>query len=138
MTENELNELTGGIIGIAIGVHRELGPGLLEKVYQRCMKIALEEAGYTVKAELSIPIVFRGKVINDEGYRIDLLVNDAVVLEIKPVSALSPLVIKQLGTYLKLADKPCGLLINFNTTYLKQGIKRIKNGFLSVDSVPLP
>ena len=137
MTESELNELTGSIIGVAIDVHRELGPGLLETVYQRCLKIALEEAGYDVKAELSIPIVFRGKAINDEGYRIDLLVNDTVVLEIKSVSALSPLFVKQLGTYLRLANKPCGLLINFNTSILKQGIKRIKNGFLSVNSVPL-
>ena len=82
MTEHELNELTGSIIGVAIDVHRELGPGLLERVYQRCLKIALEEAGYTVKSELSIPIIFRGKVIDDE--------------------------------------------------LLTQGIKRIKNGFLSV------
>ena len=137
MTESELNELTGGIIGVAIDVHRELGPGLLETVYQRCLKIALEEAGYDIKAEFSIPIVFRGKAIKDEGYRIDLLVNDTVVLEIKSVSALSPLFVKQLGTYLRLANKPCGLLINFNTSILKQGIKRVKNGFLSVNSVPL-
>ena len=132
MTEQELNELTGGIIGTAIEVHRELGPGLLERIYQRCLKIALEEAGYSVIADLSIPVKYRGKLISEEGYQIDLLVNDAVVLEIKSVSALSPLYEKQLGTYLRLADKPCGLLMNFNSLYLKQGIKRIRNGFLSL------
>ena len=91
MTECELNELTGGIIGVAIEVHRELGPGLLEKIYQQCLKIALEEAGYSVKSELPVPLIFRGKVIDDESYRIDLLVNDTVVIEIKSASALVPL-----------------------------------------------
>ena len=130
MTEQELNELTGGIIGVAIEVHRELGPGLLEKVYQRCLKIALEEAGYTVQMELSIPVMFRDKMIDEDGYRIDLLVNNTVILEIKSVSILTSLFEKQLGTYLRLANKPCGLLMNFNVTQLKQGIKRIKNGYL--------
>jgi GxxExxY protein len=131
MTEEQLNELTKNIIGVAIKVHRELGPGLLEKVYQRCLRIALEEAGYQVQTEVSLPVVFHGKVIDEEGYRIDLLVNDTVILEIKSVSELTSVFEKQLGTYLRLADKPCGLLLNFNTAFLKQGIKRIKNGFLS-------
>ena len=130
MTENDLNNLTSGIIGVAIDVHRELGPGLLEKVYQRCLKIALESAGYHVQTEVLLPVKFQGKMICEDGYRIDLLVNDTIILEIKSVSALTPLYEKQLGTYLRLADKPCGLLMNFNATYLKQGIKRIKNGFL--------
>jgi GxxExxY protein len=130
MTEDELNDLTGGIIGIAIEVHRELGPGLLEKVYQRCLRIALEEAGYNVQMELSLPVVFRGKAIDNEGYRIDLLVNNTVILEIKSVSKLTAVFEKQLGTYLRLANKTCGLLINFNVAYLNQGIKRIKNGYL--------
>jgi len=129
LTEGELNELTGGIIGIAIDVHRELGSGLLERVYQRCLKIALEEAGYTVRTELSMPIIFRGKIVENEGYRIDMLVNETVVLEIKSVSELTSIYEKQLGTYLRLADKPCGLLMNFNTAFLKQGIKRIKMVF---------
>ena len=136
MTEEELNDFTGNIIGIAIDVHRELGPGLLERVYQRCLKIALEEAGYQVQMEVSVPVLFRGKVVIEDGYRIDLLVNDTVILEIKSVSELTSVFEKQLGTYLRLADKPCGLLLNFNTSFLKQGIKRIKNGFLpSVSSV---
>jgi len=137
-TEEELNDLTGQIIGIAIDIHRELGPGLLEKVYQRCLKIALEEAGYQVQMELSLPVMFRGKTIIEDGYRIDMLVDDMVILEIKSVTELAPVFEKQLGTYLRLAGKPCGLLLNFNAVHLKDGIKRIRNGFLlSVDSVPL-
>ena len=134
MTENALNELTGNIIGIAIEVHRELGSGLLERVYQRCLKIALEEAGYHVEMEVSLPVIFRGKVIEEDGYRIDLLVNDTVILEIKSVSVLTSVFEKQLGTYLRLADKPCGLLINFNAAILKHGIIRIKNGYLPTDT----
>ena len=130
MTEHELNDLTSGIIGVAIEVHNELGPGLFEKIYRHCLKMALEDAGYHVEAEVSIPIIFRGKLIDNEGYRIDLLVNDTVILEIKSVSALSPLFEKQLVSYLRLTYKPCGLLMNFNSTYLKHGIKRIKNGYL--------
>jgi len=131
MTEEELNDLTGKIIGIAIDVHRELGPGLLEKIYQRCLKIALEDAGYKVQTELAMPVIFRGKVISDFGYYIDLLVNDEVILEIKSVLELTPVYEKQLVTYLRLTNKPCGLLMNFNVVYLKQGIRRVKNGYLS-------
>ena len=130
MTEKELNDLTGKIIGIAMDVHRELGPGLLEKVYQKCLKIALEDAGYNVQMELPLPVMFRGRMIDEAGYCIDLLVNDTIVLEIKSTGELTPVFEKQIGTYLRLADKPCGLLLNFNAVYLKQGIKRIKNGFL--------
>ena len=131
MTEEQLNQLTKSIIGVAIEVHRELGPGLLEKVYQRCLRFALEEAGYQVQMEVSLPVTFRGKVIDEDGYRIDLLVDDTVILEIKSVADLAPVHEKQLGTYLRLADKPCGLLLNFNVAILKQGIKRIRNGFLT-------
>ena len=129
MNEFELNELTSGIIGTAIDVHRELGPGLLESVYQRCLEVALKDAGYSVESEVTLPVIFRGNIIED-GYRIDLLVNNTVVIELKSVTELSSVFEKQLGTYLKLANKPCGLLINFNVTHLKYGIKRIKNGFL--------
>ena len=127
MTEDELNMLTGAIIGTAIDVHKELGPGLLERVYQKCLKIALEEDGHFVQMELPVPIVFRGKIIHDEGYRLDLLVNQTVVVEVKSVSELTSVFAKQLITYLRLANKPCGLLINFNVPVLKQGIKRIRN-----------
>ena len=130
MTETELNELTEKIIGVAIKVHKELGPGLLEKVYQRCLKIALEEEGLHVDSEVPVEVIFHGKKVADEALRIDLLVEDQIVLELKSASKLTDLYQKQLGTYLKLAKKPCGLLINFNEVLLKNGIKRVKNGYL--------
>ena len=130
MTETELNELTEKIIGIAIEVHKELGPGLLEKVYQRCLKIALEEKGFKVDSEVPVEVIFHGKRVADEALRIDLLVENQVVLELKSAAKLTELYQKQLGTYLKLANKPCGLLINFNEVLLKNGIKRVINGYL--------
>ena len=130
MTETELNELTEKIIGVAIKVHKELGPGLLEKVYQRCLKIALEEEGLYVDSEVPVEVIFHGKKVADEALRIDLLVENQIVLELKSASKLTDLYQKQLGTYLKLAKKPCGLLINFNEVLLKNGIKRVKNGYL--------
>ena len=130
MTETVLNELTEKIIGIAIEVHKELGPGLLEKVYQRCLKIALEEQGLSVDSEVPVEVVFHGKKVADEALRIDLLVENQVVLELKSAAKLTELYQKQLGTYLKLANKPCGLLINFNEVLLKNGIKRVINGYL--------
>lgn len=130
MTETELNELTEKIIGVAIKVHKELGPGLLEKVYQRCLKIALEEEGLHVDSEVPVEVIFHGKKVADEALRIDLLVENQIVLELKSASKLTDLYQKQLGTYLKLAKKPCGLLINFNEVLLKNGIKRVKSGYL--------
>ena len=130
MTETELNELTEKIIGIAIEVHKELGSGLLEKVYQRCLKIALEEKGFKVDSEVPVEVIFHGKRVADEALRIDLLVENQIVLELKSASKLTELYQKQLGTYLKLANKPCGLLINFNEVLLKNGIKRVINGYL--------
>ncbi len=131
MTKKELDELTEKIIGIAISVHKELGPGLLEKVYQKCLKIALEENGLKVESEVPVEVIFHGQKISDEAYRIDLLVENTVVLELKSASKKSDLFKKQLGTYLKLAVKPCGLLINFNEVLLKNGIIRVMNGYLN-------
>ena len=130
LTELRLNEITHQIINEAIEVHRELGPGLLEKVYQTCLKIALEDAGHQVEAEVPLPIVFRDRLISVEGYRMDLLVDDAVVIEIKSVGGLIPIYSKQLSTYLRLSNKPCGLILNFNSLKLTDGIKRMKNGYL--------
>lgn len=123
----DLNKLTEKIIGVAIDVHRELGPGLLESVYQRCLAIALREAGLKVEEERPVPICFRGQRISDDGYRLDMLVEDTVILELKSVAALTDVFKKQLLTYLKLTGKPIGLLINFNEVVLKNGIKRIIN-----------
>ena len=127
MNLEELNRLTEKIIGVAIELHRELGPGLLESVYQRCLAIALRDAGLGVEKERPVPICFRGQQISDDGYRLDMLVEDTVILELKSVAALTDVFKKQLLTYLKLTGKPIGLLINFNEVVLKNGIRRIIN-----------
>ena len=130
MTESELNNLTKEIIGIAINVHKELGPGLLAKVYHACMAIALKQAGYHVETNIAMQLTFRDVVIAEDGYYIDMLVNGAVIVEIKSASEITKLNEKQLGTYLKLSGKRCGLILNFNSTLLKDGgIKRQLNGF---------
>jgi len=127
MTDQEINKLTEKIIGIAIEVHKELGPGLLESVYQRCLAIALRDAGLEVKEQMDVPVPFRGRIITDSGYRLDMLIENQVIIELKSIKALTDLDKKQLLTYLKLMKKPVGLLINFNSVLLRDGIKRIIN-----------
>lgn len=126
---NELNKISHDIIHAAIEVHKELGPGLLESVYRKCLAKLLRDMGYAVEEEVSLPVKFRGEVIEKNGYRIDLLVNDLVIVEVKSVETMKTLFAKQLGTYLKLAKKQLGLLINFNEVVLKNGVKRIVNDF---------
>ena len=123
----DLNRISSDIIKAAINVHKELGPGLLESVYQSCMVIELNEMGLNVKPEVEVPIKFRGKEITDQGFRIDLLAEDSIVVELKSVEQIKEIHKKQLLTYLKLANKPLGLLINFNEILLKDGITRIIN-----------
>jgi len=123
----ELNQLSSEIIKAAINVHKELGPGLLESVYRKCMILELESMSRNVKSEVSVPIVFKNHKIIDEGFRIDLLVGDTVIVELKSVEKVKNVHRKQLLTYLKLAQKPLGLLINFNEVMLKDGITRIIN-----------
>lgn len=123
----ELNQISSKIIKAAINVHNELGPGLLESVYQRCMAIELSDMGIKVKTEVEIPVVYCGQKITDFGFRIDLLAESAVVVELKSVEAIKAVHKKQLLTYLKLTGKPLGLLINFNEVLLKHGITRIIN-----------
>lgn len=123
----EINRLSSQIIKAAVNVHKELGPGLLESVYQSCMVIELSNMGTKVDPEVALPIFFRGKKVNDNGFRLDLLVEDTVVVELKSVEKVQDLHKKQLLTYLKLAKKPLGLLINFNVPLLKEGITRIAN-----------
>lgn len=123
----DLNHLSSLILKAAINVHKELGPGLLESVYQRCMVIDLENAGLGVQSEVPVPIFFQDRKIHDDGFRIDLLVNDTIVVELKSVSQVQDVHKKQLLTYLRLAKKPLGLLINFNEVLLKNGITRIIN-----------
>jgi GxxExxY protein len=123
----DINQLSSKVIKAAINVHKELGPGLLESVYQVCMDIELNDMGLKVKSELLLPIRFKGKEIKGQSFRIDLLVEDTLVVELKSVNQVSDVHKKQLLTYLKLSKKPLGLLINFNDVLLKDGITRIIN-----------
>jgi GxxExxY protein len=123
----ELNQLSSQIIKAAMTVHRELGPGLLESIYQSCMVIELRDRGIEVKPEVSLPVIYRGQKVNDEGFRIDLLVEDKIIVELKSVEIVQPVHKKQLLSYLRLSNKPLGLLINFNMPLLKDGITRIIN-----------
>ena len=123
----ELNQLSSSIIKAAISVHKELGPGLLESVYQSCMVIELNSMDIQVESEVSLPIIYRGQRVHEEGFRLDLLVEDRVIVELKSVDKVQDIHKKQLLTYLRLAKKPFGLLVNFNEALLKDGITRIIN-----------
>ena len=125
----ELNTISHDIIQAAIAVHRELGPGLLESVYRKCLAKVLRDMGYAVEEELYLPVIFRGELVEENGYRVDLLVEKSVIVEVKSVETMKNLFFKQLGTYLKLTGMHLGLLINFNEVMLRDGIKRIVNNF---------
>ena len=120
--------LTRRIIGAAIAVHRELGPGLLESAYEVCLHRALLGEGLAVERQVELPIHFRGEAL-DAGYRLDLVVERRVVIELKAVERVLPLHEAQLLTYLKLSGYPIGLLINFNVTKLVEGITRRVVGY---------
>ena len=119
----KINDLTREIIGAAIEVHRELGPGLLESSYQICMRRELELRGIPFEYEKPLPVIYKGMRL-DCGYRLDLLVAHTVVVEIKSVEALNPIHEAQLLTYLRLGGWKAGLLINFNVPVLIDGVKR--------------
>ena len=114
--------LTRRIIACAIEVHKKLGPGLLEKLYQEAMAIELELGGFKVEKNVKIPVEYKGKSIGD--YFIDLLVDDSVILELKSVERHDPIFEAQILSYMKLTNKKIGLLINFNSKMVKDGIKR--------------
>ena len=120
-------QLTEQIIGACIEVHRELGPGLLESVYHAVLAYELAQRGLRTVSQQAIPVVY-GTIRIDTGFRADLIVEDRVIVEIKSVEVLAPVHRKQLLTYLRLADKRLGLLINFNAALIKDGITRIVNG----------
>ena len=122
-----LNQLSKKVIGAAIEVHKELGPGLLESVYEDCLKTELLMQGIYHQSQVDVPLIYKG-VDTGKSFRIDLLVENTLIVELKAVDALKPVHEVQLVTYLKLADKPIGLLINFNVPVLKDGIKRRING----------
>ena len=123
------NEISSKIIGAAIEVHKQLGPGLLESTYETCLAYELKQMGLDVKQQQALPLVYK-EVKLDAGYRIDLLVENKVIVEIKSVEALADIHTAQLLTYLKLKDLKLGLLINFNSVRVIDGLKRILNGNL--------
>jgi GxxExxY protein len=119
----ETNQVAEKIIGCAIEVHKNLGPGLLESAYEECLYYELENCGLNVKRQLSLPLVYKDVKL-DAGYRIDLMVENKVIVEIKSVEAIAEIHKAQLMTYMKLANIKIGLLMNFNVSRLKDGIVR--------------
>jgi GxxExxY protein len=120
-------QVSHAVITAAMKVHSELGPGLLESAYTACLQFELCQTGLHSRAQVGLPVVYRGVTL-DLGYRMDLVVEDLVVVEIKAVDALAPVHQAQLLSYLKLSGKSLGLLINFNVVHLKDGIRRFVNG----------
>jgi GxxExxY protein len=112
------------VVDAAIAVHRRLGPGLLESAYEACLAHDLQKRGHAVRTQVALPIVY-DEVKLDAGYRIDLIVDNAVIVEVKSIEALAPIHQAQLLTYLRLSERRLGFLINFNVVLLKQGIKRM-------------
>ena len=129
-TERYYNDLSHKIIEGCIEVHKELGPGLMESVYEVCLVSVLKKKGLSVNRQVLLPVFFKGERLAKE-FIIDLLIEDKVILELKSVESILPVHEAQLVTYLKLADIRLGLLINFNVPLLTQGIKRKINGTLS-------
>jgi GxxExxY protein len=122
------NEITGLTIGCAIKLHKKLGPGLLESAYEQCLYYELVKSGLNVERQKGLPLIY-DEVNLDCGYRIDLVVEKKIVVEVKSVEALNDVHLAQILTYLKLSGCKVGLLINFNVELLKKGIKRVVNSF---------
>lgn len=121
----EFNEITEKIIGCAIEVHKQLGPGLLESAYEECLAYELNNLGLKIERQKAVPVVYKNIKL-DCGYRLDILVEDLVIIELKTVDILNPVHEAQILTYMKFARKNIGLLINFNVTLLKNGLKRYR------------
>ncbi len=119
----EFESITREIIGSAIEVHKQLGPGLLESAYEECLVYELQQKGYKIERQKPIPIIYK-EIKLDYGYRIDILVENKVLLELKSIEAIAPVHEAQILTYMKFSDTKIGLLINFNVTVLKNGLKR--------------
>ena len=130
MTKKEITKLSYEITGFAIKVHKQLGPGLLESVYEQCLKFELERNGYDVKQQLVVKIYYDDLEL-ESTLRIDLLVDDTVIVELKTVENILPIHEAQLLTYMKLLEKPQGLLINFYTTNITKSLKPFVNEFFS-------
>ena len=126
--KDRLDQLTRRIIGAAIEVHKTLGPGLLESAYQACLAFELRECGFSIEEQRPLPVTYKDVKL-DCGYRLDLLVENAIIVEVKAVDQLAPIHEAQLLSYLRLSAKRVGLLINFHVRVLKNGLKRIVNEF---------
>ena len=126
--KDRLDLITGRIIGAAMEVHKKLGPGLLESAYEICMAYELRQLGYKIEQQKPLPVVYKDVKL-DCGYRLDMVVEDAVIVEIKAVQQLAPINDAQLLSYLRLSGMKVGLLINFHVRVLKNGLKRIVNEF---------
>jgi GxxExxY protein len=122
----EINDLTGEIIGCCIEIHRVLGPGLLESAYEECLAYELTKAGLIFERQKALPVRYK-EIQIEYGYRMDFIVENQVVVELKSVEVVSPVHTAQILTYMKLAEMDAGLLINFNVSMLKSGIKRFLN-----------
>ena len=125
------NQLSGEVIGAAIEVHRELGPGLLESIYREALAMELAARGLTVNRELEVPILYKGRMLMS-SLRLDMLVNALIVVEVKSVEHIVSVHEAQLLSYLRLSGKRLGLLINFNSPVLTRSIRRVINGYGSV------
>ena len=130
MTKKDITQLSYDIVGLAIKVHQELGPGLLESVYEKCLHYELLQNGYTVYQQVCVPVVY-GDIIIDAELRLDLLVNDTIIVELKAVENLHPVYEAQLLTYMKLLQKPQGLLINFFTDNIIKSMKPFVNQYFN-------
>jgi GxxExxY protein len=128
MTKKEVTQMSYEIVGCAIRVHKELGPGLLESVYEKCLKYEMEKSGFKVKQQLFVPVIY-DKFEMEVDLRVDLLVNDTVVVELKAIENILPVHEAQLLTYMKLLKKPQGLLINFFTDNISKTVKPFVNEY---------
>jgi len=128
MSREELNKLSKIILDASIDVHREMGPGLLESIYELCLSDELNSRGLHIENQVSIPLLYKGKELSKD-FRIDILVENTIILEIKSLESILPVHEAQIISYLKLTDKRLGFLINFNVALLKHGFKRFVHNF---------
>lgn len=128
MTSERLNLLSGVIVDAAFAIHSALGPGLLESAYEACLLYELRKRALSVESQVALPVIYES-VHLEIGYRIDLLVENTIILELKACEAIAPVHRIQLMSYLKLSNKPLGLLLNFNVPRMKEGIVRMRNGY---------
>jgi GxxExxY protein len=126
LIDASFNETTGAILAAAIEVHRTLGPGLLESTYSECLQFELTARKLRYATQRALPILYKGKTL-DASYRVDLIVEDCVVVEVKSVTTIQPVHQAQIMTYMRLTGCPAGLLINFNVAKLMDGVKRVVN-----------